>query len=433
MLIDNIIRTLQLKPCSHEPCLYYTDNFNNTGKKLFFLRQVDDFAISCEDSKTALDVIAAIDAKMTVRIKHLGQIDRFNGIDVLQSRHFIKLFNKTYINKILERHDWIRSEKHEMHTFPLPMRSDNSFQRLLENQEIPTEKEIKALENEMGFGYRQAIGELIYALCTCRPDISYPVIKLSQYSTRPTRIHFEAVKDIYRYLNATKDDGIYFWRKSPRNDLPFHPPPDLKTDGNYTENDIHERQQHQHNLLFGAVDSDYAGDSSHRRSVTGIVLRLAGGTILYKSKFQDIHALSSTEAEFTAAVEAGKYILYVRSILEELGLPQDEATVLFEDNQGALLMANAQQPTKRTRHMEVKNFVLQDWVKEDLIRLLRIATNDNYADVMTKATARTLFYRHMNYVMGKIIPNYVQGLESFSQSSVHKSHNNHETLVNTGG
>ena len=379
-----------------------------------------------------MDVINAIDSKMSITVKFLGQISRFNGVDILQSRHFIKLYNKVYIEKILQRHDWIHTEKTPPHQFPLPMKPDNNFQRLLENQPIPTEDEIKKLENEMGFGYRQAIGELIYALCTCRPDISYPVIKLSQYSTRPTIVHFEAVKEVFRYLNATKEDGIYFWRKQPRNDLPYHPPPELKTDNNYTEQEIHERHQHQHNILFGAVDSDYAGDTSHRRSVTGIILRLAGGTILYKTKFQDVHALSSTEAEFTAAVEAGKYILYVRSILEEIGLPQDEATILFEDNQGALLLANAQQPTKRTRHMDIKNFALQDWVKEDLIRLLRISTTDNYSDVMTKATARTLFYRHMNYILGKIIPNYVQGLKSFHQFSVSKSHKN-MTVENTGG
>jgi hypothetical protein len=135
-------------------------------------------------------------------------------------------------------------------------------------------------------------------------------------------------------------------------------------------------------------------------------LKLAGGTVLYKSKFQDTRAMSSTEAEFTAAAEAGKYILYVCSILDQIGIPQHHATILYEDNQGALLMANAQQPTKRTRHMDIKNFVLQDWVLQDLIRLERITTNDNYADVMTKATGRTLFHRHMNFILGKIPPNY---------------------------
>jgi hypothetical protein len=85
-------------------------------------------------------------------------------------------------------------------------------------------------------------------------------------------------------------------------------------------------------------------------------LRIAGGTVLYKTKYQDTVALSSTEAEFTAAAEASKYILYVRSILDQLGIPQDAATpVLYKDNQGALLLTNAQQPTKRTRHMDIKS------------------------------------------------------------------------------
>jgi deoxyuridine 5'-triphosphate nucleotidohydrolase len=404
-LIDKIIRELNLKPCTHEPCLYYTNNYNNTGKTVLFLRQVDDFAVACEDTETAKTVIKQINDKMTIDVKDLGQISRFNGVDVLQTRDYVKLYNKVYINKMLLRHEWIEKEV-PLQQYPIPMQTDSSYQRSLENADIPTATEITALEKEYGFGYRQAIGELIYALVTCRPDISYPVIKLSQYSTRPNRIHFEALKRVYKYLNATKDEGIYFWRKSPRLDLPVGPLPDIKRDENYAEDEIHERQQSEHSVLFGAVDSDYAGDTAHRKSVTGIILRIAGGTIFYKTKFQDTIAMSSTEAEFTAAAEAGKYILYVRSILDQLGLPQNIATTLYEDNQGALLMANQQQPTKRTRHMDIKHFVLQDWVEHDLIRLKRIDTSDNYADVMTKATSRTLFYRHMNYILGKIIPAY---------------------------
>jgi hypothetical protein len=57
-------------------------------------------------------------------------------------------------------------------------------------------------------------------------------------------------------------------------------------------------------------------------------------------------AHSSTEAEFTAACDAGKMILYFRSLLADLGVEQKQATVLFEDNNGALLMTNAQQPTR---------------------------------------------------------------------------------------
>jgi hypothetical protein len=242
LLIDKIIRNLQLHPCTHEPCLYFSNNYNNTAKMVLFLRQVDDFAISCEDTATALDVIDKINSKMTIVVKQLGLIDRFNGVDVLQSRNFIKLFNRTYIEKILVRHDWIHNEKQYLHSFPTPMLSDNEYQRKLETQPTPTDAEIKQLENEVGFGYRQAIGELIYAMVTCRPDISYSVIKLSQYSTRPTKIHFDAVKNIYRYLNKTKDEGIHYWRQSPRDDLPLIKNPECKLDNNYDERSVKTRE-----------------------------------------------------------------------------------------------------------------------------------------------------------------------------------------------
>ena len=134
---------------------------------------------------------------------------------------------------------------------------------------------------------------------------------------------------------------------------------------------------------------------------------LAGGCIAYKSKFQDIIALSTTEAEFVAACDAGKIILFFRSLLEDLGIPQATATVLYEDNNGALMMANAQQPTRRTRHIDIKHFSILDWVERDLLILQAISTHDNAADAMTKCLPRILFYRHFDTYMGRRIPNYV--------------------------
>ena len=101
----------------------------------------------------------------------------------------------------------------------------------------------------------------------------------------------------------------------------------------------------------------------HRKSVTGLVVKIAGGVVLYKTAYQQVLAHSSTEAEFVAACDAGTYILYLRSLLEEIGLRQEDATILYEDNQGALLMANVQRPMKRTKHMDLKYFGLQEWVQ----------------------------------------------------------------------
>ena len=105
-------------------------------------------------------------------------------------------------------------------------------------------------------------------------------------------------------------------------------------------------------------------------------------------------ALSSTEAEYGAAADDGKIALYLRSILHDLGISQDNATLLYEDNQGALLMANAGQPKKRTRHIDIRHFALQEWVERDLLVLSHIPTANNCADTLTKSNTRIIFHRH---------------------------------------
>jgi hypothetical protein len=135
-------------------------------------------------------------------------------------------------------------------------------------------------------------------------------------------------------------DGIYYWRKEPRMDLP-----DVSIPAIHPDNYLLDDHTPNNEMLYGYVDSDWGSDTIHRKSITGILLLYAGGTVGYRCKYQDVIAHSSTEAEFTAACDAGKMILFFRSILEDLGLEQQNATVLYEDNNGALLMANAQQPT----------------------------------------------------------------------------------------
>eukprot|EP00804_Cyclotella_cryptica_P018024 CCRYP_008312-RA/>CCRYP_008312-RA protein AED:0.60 eAED:0.35 QI:0/-1/0/1/-1/0/1/0/168 len=99
-------------------------------------------------------------------------------------------------------------------------------------------------------------------------------------------------------------------------------------------------------------------------------------------------------------------ILFIRSILWDLGIPQQAATILYEDNDACTAMANAQKPTARTRHMDIRYFALADWVEHDLMVLERIHTSINLADHMTKVLDRTLFYRHVDYIMGHIPPLY---------------------------
>jgi hypothetical protein len=97
-------------------------------------------------------------------------------------------------------------------------------------------------------------------------------------------------------------------------------------------------------------------------------------------------------------------------MLEQIDMPQDDATIMYEDNRGALMMANAGQPTKRTWHIAIKEFALLDWVERDLLILETIATADNIADSLTKAVGKILFDCHFDIIMGWIIPLYARKL-----------------------
>jgi KUP system potassium uptake protein len=246
------------------------------------------------------------------------------------------------------------------------------------------------------------MGEILYPMVKCRPDISTHAILLSQFMNNPGEAHYIALKQLATYLIATKSEGIHYWRHQPHPTLPDSPLPALHAD-NY---DIKELRGTNSTSLIGFVDSDWPKNTKKRTSMTGMILMYSGGAIGYKSKFQTVIAHSSTEAEFVAACDTAKMILFFRSLLQDIGLEQTHATILFEDNQGALMMANAQQPTKRTRHIDIKHFALLDWVEQDLLILEAISTHDNAADAMTKTLTKQLFYHHYDTYMGIRIPDY---------------------------
>lgn len=91
------------------------------------------------------------------------------------------------------------------------MRESTHYQNLLDTAiPLKDDEEKEALEKEMGFGYRNAIGEIMFLMVTCRPDISYATIKLSKFCNNPAREHYIAVKNIYRYLREKVDDRIIY-------------------------------------------------------------------------------------------------------------------------------------------------------------------------------------------------------------------------------
>jgi len=343
-----------------------------------------------------------LDAKLLEPIKRLGLIAHFNGVDVEQTAQHVKLSSATHIDKILQQHDF--GELRHTHHRPIPMNDTNEHCRKLDTAVSPsTDAERQALAERMTFSHRQGVGELIWAMIACRPDISFATVKLSQFASNPAEMHCKAVKDVFRHLRAAKDFGICCWKETLDPRLPtvaLPSPCSNETDVNLTHDTSHIPSR----ALLGYVDSDWASDMRHRRSVSGIGFKLAGGVVACKTCVQSTVSTSSSEAEFQAASDAGKMALCIRSMLDELGVPQEHAACIFEDNKACVYMANASRPTKNTRHMEIRHFSSQEWVERDLVALEHVPTALNESDSLTKALSRTLFCRHNEHLMGRVPP-----------------------------
>jgi hypothetical protein len=164
-----------------------------------------------------------------------------------------------------------------------------------------------------------------------------------QSSVCPHEIYYHAVKHILKYPYLTKDDGLHYWQSTPNDTLPAAEPPRINSSKHNLLLD--GRPIHDATDLHGYVDSDWATSPKTSQSFTGICVWLAGRTIAYKSKIQPTVAQLSTKAEFMGASDFGHVLLFMCSVLCNIGVSQAAALILYEDNNACIAMAMAQKPT----------------------------------------------------------------------------------------
>lgn len=195
----------------------------------------------------------------------------------------------------------------------------------------------------MTFSYRQAIREIVFAPITCRPDILYSIIKLSQYNNKPAKIYYIAVKRVFKFLRDNIDGGLHYWGPMLNlHQLLLLPDPAMPS-VNYDINVPGSTSMEP----LGFVDSNWTGDTYHRHSISSMAF-LGCAPVVYRSCFQPTVSMSSTKVEFITAVEVGKLTLYLRSMLDELSITQDAATRLRDDNDATIAIADSQRPARHT-------------------------------------------------------------------------------------
>jgi hypothetical protein len=266
---DSILRELGLTPTVHKPCLYSSKIH---GQCILFMPQVDDFANASPNAKTVGILLDMINENK-IPVKRQGYLDMYNGIDVHQTRHYIKISVWFFIGKVFEKHlvTWMKSAyPNPARSTPLP--SNSAFQRKFNSSTgDPDKKAQQKLAKDMQLNYRSGVGELIWAMTTCRPDLAYSSIKLSQSNSCLHKIHYHGLKHALKFLYHSKDDGLYFWQTHPRMDLLEGPLPPIIS--NRQDLLLDNRPQFDATTVHAYADSDWATRVKTRRSF--------GGTCIY--------------------------------------------------------------------------------------------------------------------------------------------------------
>jgi hypothetical protein len=313
---------------------------------------VDDLILLAPSEKELCEVKVGLSNRF--KMKDLGSLHYILGIGVVQEKGQISINQGNYIDGLLKRYGMGDCK-------PVATPADGSVQLVADD----------GYSNLVDRGiYQSMVGSLLYAAVATRPDIAQAVSSVSRFNAAPTEAHLTAVKRVLRYLKGSAGLCLAYRSSSSGGD----------------------------DKAVGYSDADWAGDCDSRRSTTGSVFLAAGAAITWLSQRQKSVALSTTETEYVALCSSTQTAVWLRRLDGDLGKAATDATVVYEDNQGAIAVAKNPIGHRRTKHIDIKYHYTRERVSDRTIALHYCQTKEMVADIFTKPLARPLF----EYLRGKL-------------------------------
>lgn len=197
----------------------------------------------------------------------------------------------------------------------------------------------------------------MYVASGTRPDIMFAVSKLSRFLSCYREAHWQAAIRVVRYLKGTCDLELQLGGSSSTLSL------------------------------IGYCDSDYANDPGHdgQRSVAGYCFSLGSGVVSWSSMKQKTLADSTCAAKYMSASEAGRELVWLHTLLGELGFGSTLPPPLLCDNSAAVVLCGDQVFHNWVKHIDVKYHWIRECVDNGELIVGRIPSSGNIADILTKA------------------------------------------------
>ncbi|GKC95492.1 retrotransposon protein, putative, ty1-copia subclass [Tanacetum coccineum] len=243
----------------------------------------------------------SLDLLKIVMSHDLGEAAYILGIKIYRdrSKRLIGLSQSAYIDKILKKFNMHNSKKGYL---PMEVKHELSNEMC-----ASTPEEVAYIKK---VPYASAVGSIMYVVRCTRPDVAFAQNLVSRYQQNPGKLHWVAVKHILKYLRNTRDMFLVYGGK-----------PDTELN------------------VTGFCDASWQCDKDDTKSQTGYVFVVNGGAVDWKSKKQTTIAMSATQAEYMAALEAAMEAVWIRKFVGDLGvMPSIKKPInMYCDNSAAII------------------------------------------------------------------------------------------------
>lgn len=352
---------LGYKATVSDPCLFWRRSAS--GRLMLLFVFVDDFQSSYNRADAA--EWNELKRKLVERYgtKDVGPSRWILGMSIVRDRkaRTIHLGQELYVTKALEKYGLANCR---------PVATP-------EQQGMESEPDGAKADRQR---YQEVVGTLLYAAISTRPDIAHAVHQLTRHMQEPCEKHMAAAMRVLRYLSGTRQWCLQFGgrrggvvKSATGGDLQGTP---LTVE------------------ISAFADADYAGAKSDRRSVTGWVAKLNGDPISWAAKKQSVVSQSSCEAELYAEAAAVNEVLWVRGLMKELGLMVRDGSIVHGDNESTLTISRNGIKSERTKHVDVKYHFVTDCISRGIVDVKWVPTEEQQADIFTKALDRAKFEKH---------------------------------------